>query len=503
MVVWSVYVDWNNDGDFSDPGEDITAFVSSIGWRRGRDHASDLTGRAVSLSFEIDLVNTDGRFNSFLSSGPYFGNLLPGRRLKVASTHNGVTATQLAGFISRIAPRPSLGGGHTASISGFGPLGYLREQHVSMAIRENIDTGAAVNAILDAVGWPAADREIDTGATVIPYYYVPDDRNALDLLRELEASEGGAIYETTDGKIGFESRMRRLMPPYGISRATFSDDRASALGYEEIGQGDPIDEIFNKVTAGVRLREMQPESLLWTNPEIGEYAPSIAPGEGRDFWTSPADGVVAVKSWTTPEAATDFLANSMSNGAGSDLTANIAVAVSKFATAMKITLTNSGASTAFITFLQARGVALIERDGVRVRASDAASQAKYGIREYPVDAPWLPSTAAAQGCVDDIVEHYKDPHPVVSIAYSAMRSPEQTTEALERDLGDRVTIEGSRAAGLGISADFFVEAVSHSIGAGGTEHRVGYELSPASAVDTVWILGTSSLGSNTILGDIW
>ena len=56
MVVWSVYVDWNNDGDFSDPGEDITAFVSSIGWRRGRDHASDLTGRAVSLSFEIDLL---------------------------------------------------------------------------------------------------------------------------------------------------------------------------------------------------------------------------------------------------------------------------------------------------------------------------------------------------------------------------------------------------------------------------------------------------------------
>ena len=32
-------VDWNNDGDFSDSGEDITARTMNVEWKRGNDYA--------------------------------------------------------------------------------------------------------------------------------------------------------------------------------------------------------------------------------------------------------------------------------------------------------------------------------------------------------------------------------------------------------------------------------------------------------------------------------
>jgi len=193
-AAWKIYVDWDNNGDFSGPGDDITNFVTGVSWRRGRDRASSLTGQALSLSFEIRLDNSDGRFNSFLATGPLYGKLLPGRKVRCTSTWGGVTLTQFVGYVSAIEPQPELGGGHTAVITGMGPLGKIREQSVSVALLENRDTGSIIEAILDAAGWPAGERVIDKGATVVPLFYAPDKRNVLGLIRELEASEGGCLY---------------------------------------------------------------------------------------------------------------------------------------------------------------------------------------------------------------------------------------------------------------------------------------------------------------------
>jgi hypothetical protein len=396
-----------------------------------------------------------------------------------------------------------MGGNHVATITGLGPIGLIRDQSVSVALQTNLDTGSIVSAILTAAGWPVADRVIDTGATVVPYYYATEKRNVLDLIRELETSEGGTLYETKDGKIGFESRMRRRMDPYGTSQATLTDAAAATLGYDEVVQSDPIEDIFNKVTASVSIHELQAIAVLWTLEETGTSSPSIAPSASRIFWTEIDSDIAAVQSWTTPVATTDFLANTLSGGNGTDITSDIAVTVSKFATSMKITLTNNNAATAYITFLQARGIALTKLDGVTVQAEDATSQGIYGIKEFPIDAPWLPSSNVAQGYCDDTVTDYKAPNPVLTVSYRASRSSNQLSEAIARDFGDRVTLVANGASDLGINGDFYVEAITHSVAAGGTDHRVQYELASANTVDTVWVLGTSVLGTGTILADIW
>lgn len=62
-------VDWNNDGDWSDSGENITARTLNIEFRRGNDYASQLVGKAVAGVLIADLNNESGDYSTFNTSG--------------------------------------------------------------------------------------------------------------------------------------------------------------------------------------------------------------------------------------------------------------------------------------------------------------------------------------------------------------------------------------------------------------------------------------------------
>jgi hypothetical protein len=100
------------------------------------------------------------------------------------------------------------------------------------------------------------------------------------------------------------------------------------LGFDAISQGDRIEEIFNKATASVKIREFQSSALLWTLSETGSLSPVIAPSESKIIGTSLNTDVVAVLSWTTPVATTDYLPNTKSDGTGTDVTSDISISVS-------------------------------------------------------------------------------------------------------------------------------------------------------------------------------
>jgi hypothetical protein len=49
-------------------------------------------------------------------------------------------------------------------------LADLRGQTISTSVYQSIRTGEAINVILDTWGWPTALRDLDPGATVIPFW---------------------------------------------------------------------------------------------------------------------------------------------------------------------------------------------------------------------------------------------------------------------------------------------------------------------------------------------
>ena len=85
------------------------------------------------------------------------------------------------------------------------------------------------------------------------------------------------------------------------------------------------------------------------------------------------------------------------------------------------------------------------------------------------------------------------------------RTPEMAaTEALARNVSDRITVEANKTAlpgtQLGISGDFFVEAITMRINRPNARTQVEYALSDADiGPGAGWVLGVSTLGVDTRL----
>jgi hypothetical protein len=164
-------VDWSGDGDWGDTGEDITARTMSVEWKRGNDYASQLVGKAVAGTLTATLNNTSGDYSTFNSSSPLYGNLLPGRKVKLTGNDGTTTRTLWQGFVDSLEPVPSAKGANLARLKAIGPLGYLNKFDVSTAMFASKYAGDLIGEVLDAAGWPDDDRDLDTGIVEFPRFW--------------------------------------------------------------------------------------------------------------------------------------------------------------------------------------------------------------------------------------------------------------------------------------------------------------------------------------------
>lgn len=106
-------------------------------------------------------------------------------------------------------------------------------------------SGARIGRVLDAIGWPAADRDLSTGDTVHGPY-LPAGQSAMTYMRDVETAEDGLAF--LDGRGYVTLRDRNWQWTRALS-ATFSDD-GTDVDYAEITvDANTIDVIRNKVSA--------------------------------------------------------------------------------------------------------------------------------------------------------------------------------------------------------------------------------------------------------------
>ena len=505
-ATYTLLVDWDDDDAFTGTGEDVTARLLGLGWATGRDFASQLTGRSSGAKLTALLDNSTGDYSSGNSGSPLAGNLLPGRkvRLNIGSGRFPYTfpivwndAAQWVGFVDGIEPVSRSQGKNTVVLTAHGALAYLNQEDIDIAMATSKATGAAFGDVLDALGWPAGDRDIDAGQTTMTRFWL-DQQKALAALRVIERTESGFIREKPNGDIRFEDRHARLKSPHTVSQATFSDAVGATLGYSDPVQLEPLSSIFNKFPIDIQTYSVGALAVLWSHPETGASSPTLAPGESKTFsarypTAAAASDAVAVDAWTT-----DFTANSDSGGGGADLTSDVSVAVTKTAQTMGITLTNNGSTLAYITLLQARGTPVTKDDVVRILAEDSSSQTKYGQRTFSPRQQFVPDTGEGQEWADFNLSIYKDPIPIIKITVSANRDHAHLVQVLTRQVSDRITLVANGGAGLGIHEDFFIESEDHKIELDGT-HRVTWKLSPAGGFSNFWALGASKLDTETVM----
>lgn len=500
-----VYVDMDGDGVFADD-EEITDYVMldpAVEWEYGRDYASQLVGKSTAGKLTALLWNNGGEFSPANTGSPYYLQMLPGRLIKVSIVHSGVEYIQWVGLLENIepiSPRPNL---RVARLTALGVLSAMQHK-VDVEGQANILTGDAITAVLDAIDWPAALRDIDTGNTTMLRWFPAPNETAFSMLRAIEETEAGFLRETKDGKIAFEDRHHRLTGVHLTSQAEYSDDPADDIHPMAASHGDPLRELYNVITAESDEWEVQALAVLWEHPE---YAPGwnaiIKAGQSYTVQatfpnkTSNEDAV-SVDAWTTPVATTDYTFNSELDGSGSNLTANISVSVVKTAHAMDITYTNNGAIDGALRGVQARGTELRIIRVANISEADAISQIVFGTREYSIPAKFLPSTEEARDRALAELSVRAWPLLIISMRLSASVNSIHKLDLLQRDVSERVTIDFDGVSGLYITEDYFIEHLKHSYS--NAEHVVEMELSPASGYTAAIVL---DVGPPLDTGVLW
>lgn len=188
------------------PTVDLTPDVYSISIRRGRNIMKDQYEAGTAIVRVLDPL---GYFNPQNTLSPYYGYLVPLRKVRISATTATASYFLFSGYVNDYKYTfPT--GQETAYVDilctdGFRLLQMSQIQTVADTAAGQT-TGTRIGKILDDVQFPNSMRDISTGnATCIADPATV--RTTLDAIKNVEFSEGlGAFYMSPDGTAVFKSR---------------------------------------------------------------------------------------------------------------------------------------------------------------------------------------------------------------------------------------------------------------------------------------------------------
>ena len=188
------------------PTVDLTPNVYSISIRRGRNVMKDTYEAGTAI---VRVLDPNGYFNPQNTLSPYYGYLVPLRKLRVSATTSTATHFLFSGYVNDYRYTFPVGQ-ETAFVDILCTDGFRLLQMSNIGTVADTGagqtTGTRIGKILDDVQWPASMRTIATGVTTC----VADPatiRTTLEAVKNAEFSEGlGAFYMSPDGTAIFKSR---------------------------------------------------------------------------------------------------------------------------------------------------------------------------------------------------------------------------------------------------------------------------------------------------------
>jgi hypothetical protein len=114
---------------------------------------------------------------------------------------------------------------------------------------------------------------------------------------------------------------------------------------------------------------------------------------------------------STPAKPTDFTANTLADGTGTDLTNLWTVTVTPFSKRAKVTWKNLSSFGGYITKTRIRGQAIISPYSQSVLSENTDSQALYEVLDLELDSPWLQDINAAEDFANFLVSVLSYPKP--------------------------------------------------------------------------------------------
>jgi hypothetical protein len=463
-AIYATLIDLNDDGDFLDANEDFSSRILQdppITIERGRDQIRALAPPAAG-KMDARADNRDRLLSTENTGSAIYASLYPGHRVRHQCVTNSTTYVLGTGILDDLPQYPGLGD-RSVGLPCLGTLSRLRAaDKVTTTLFVGITTDVALGAILDAVGWPAGERSLQTGKTTLNYWWL-DDADPFSAVVTLLNTEGpgATIYEDGRGYFVFENRHSRVLTARSNTpQATFRDS-GTAPYYLDLGDfTENFRGVINRVSIPVNVRAAAASQVIW---QLGQTL-VLPPGATAKFVVRhTVAGAVGqagqiFQSAIAPVDPTDYTV--IAGGVASvaiDRTAGLSLTLTITAVAGGGILGGGGAT---ITGLQLRA-SPVPAQAVEVRETidTSASVAKYGLRPYAADLWPEIDLGVAQDFANAIVGAYSAPRPTATLTIRG-DDPAHLEQCLTREVSDRITVVNAQT---GLNADCTIERIGHSI----------------------------------------
>jgi hypothetical protein len=206
-------LDTNTLGDVPADVVDISSQVLRCSTRRGRNR---ILSNFEAGSATVTLNDPNSDFNPQNASGPYFGKLIPLRKIRIyAETEilgDTVSINLFSGYITSYDTGFYEGTNATSTVvlqcvDGFRLLNNVATGLTSVpGCPAGQLSGARVEALLDFAGFPTSMRSITVGNSTMQADPAGTNRSILAAIQTVEQSEFGAFFMTRSGRALFLDR---------------------------------------------------------------------------------------------------------------------------------------------------------------------------------------------------------------------------------------------------------------------------------------------------------
>lgn len=224
---------------------EISSLIKEAHIRRGRNRvlAKFEAGNAV-----VEIYDQNGNWNPDNPSSPYYGKLIPLRKIQIFADYNGTRYYLFTGFITNYITNFALGTDDVSRVTlkcvdAFRLFNGALITTVAGATAGEL-SGSRVTKILDEVAYPSGLRDIDAGDTTLQAD-PGTPRNALEALRTVEDSELGGFYVDGEGRATFLSRSA-ITQSLGNVAYIFADD-GTGIAYQNASVNLDVDILLNDV----------------------------------------------------------------------------------------------------------------------------------------------------------------------------------------------------------------------------------------------------------------
>jgi len=381
-LTWYFGVDWFDNGllDGHNDGRKAFYLETSNGRQYFLDNAGSGFQPVESGKITIKIRDDEGKYDPYNPASPYYGNLVPGKKfeLRVRREDTGSLEWVMIGKITDV--RPSDGSARTVTIKGENDVQLLKKKRIYSPVMTSYRYNEAIEDILVRAGWAQGINVDGIISDTMPYWWA-DGKEGFYEIQSLVDAAIGRFFVAEDGTARYMSRLSDDLS-VTIIRAEHID-----YGYG-VKKTQPWESVRNVVRVYARARNPVANQVLW---ELSESV-QLLPGETKKIGASFALNQQPVPASNVYNliATSDYLANTASDGSGSDKTASVAiVSMNKFSTSAIITFQNNDVEAIYLTWVRVRGDAIVVDPYTFAEEIDAGSVFDEQMLELKSD--WLQS----------------------------------------------------------------------------------------------------------------